>query len=238
MKKAVIIGASSGIGRELAKVLSRDGYEVGLAARRVNLLEELARELPTRGFVRRIDASDPERAMDELKGLIEEMNGVDLVVLSAGTGFINPELGWNEEKETIDLNVTGFAALANVAFRYFAARGHGHLVAISSIAALRGSADGPAYNASKAFVSNYVQGLRHKAAKLRLPITVTDIQPGLVDTAMAKGEGLFWVQPPEKAAEQIFSAVRARKRHAYVTRRWRLVAWLIKVLPDFIYFRT
>ena len=103
-------------------------------------------------------------SMESFKGLIEEMGGVELVVISAGIGFINPELNWPEEKATIDVNVTGFAALANVAFRHFEQMQSGHLVGISSIAALRGSRIAPAYSASKAFVSNYMEGLRFRAA--------------------------------------------------------------------------
>ena len=159
---------------------------------------------------------------------------MELVVISAGIGFINPELNWPEEKATIDVNVTGFAALANVAFRHFEQMQSGHLVGISSIAALRGSRIAPAYSALKAFVSNYMEGLRFRAAKAGLPILVTDVQPGFVDTAMAKGESLFWVASPQEAAKQIYRAIQRRARHAYVTRRWRLFAWLFKVFRGII----
>lgn len=78
-------------------------------------------------------------------------------------------------------------------------------------------------------VKIYLEGLRLKALKLHLPITITDIQPGLVDTAMAQGERLIWVAPPEKAAEQIYQAIRRRQRHAYIIRRWRLFAWFFNL---------
>ncbi|MCE5336122.1 MAG: SDR family NAD(P)-dependent oxidoreductase [Desulfobacteraceae bacterium] len=237
MKKAVIIGASSGIGRALARVLSKEGYCLGLAARRMHLLESLAAELPGGATLREIDLKKQQEAIEALEGLLEEMNGADLLIISSGTGFINPELDWEMEKETAEVNVLGFAAMAGAAFRHFQKRGSGHLVGISSISAIRGSAEGPAYNASKAFVSSYLQGLRQKAAKLRIPVIVTDIQPGLVDTAMAKGEGLFWVQPPDKVAMQIWDAIRKEKTHAYVTKRWRLVAWALKVMPEALYNR-
>ena len=108
---------------------------------------------------------------------------------------------------------------------------------MTSIAALRGAGEAPSYNASKAYQSNYLQGLRQKAFKLKAPITITDIQAGLIDTAMAKGDGLFWVMPVEKAARQIYSAIRHRRKHAYVTKCWRIIAWLIRILPDWIYYR-
>ncbi|OGS07214.1 MAG: oxidoreductase [Elusimicrobia bacterium RIFOXYA12_FULL_51_18] len=234
MRKAIIIGASSGIGLELARRMYAKGYAVGLAGRRVELLKGLQKELQGRSYVKRIDVADPS-AMDQLKELIAEMGGADVVIVSSGTGFINPGLEWGKEKETIDVNVSGFAAMANVAFEYFRGRGSGHLVGISSIAAIRGGGEAPAYNASKAFASNYLEGLRQKAGKLKLPITVTDIQPGFVDTAMAQGEGLFWVAPARKAARQIFSAIEKKKSHAYVTKRWRLIAWLLKLIPGRLY---
>jgi short-subunit dehydrogenase len=184
-----------------------------------------------------MDVSHPQEAISRFSELIEEMGGVDLVVISAGTGFLNPDLDWDKECETIAVNVTGFAAIANVAMHHFLQKGAGQLVNVSSLAAIRGNGSAPAYNASKAFESNYLDGLRQKIARLRLPVTITDIQPGFVDTEMAKGEGLFWVAPPEKAARQIYQAIRAKKKHAYITKRWRLVAWFFKLIPDSIYER-
>ena len=237
MKNAIIVGASSGIGRELAKVLAANGYSVGLVARRLNLLSDLVRELPTPAFVKAVDVSKPVEAMLLLRELIAEMNGVGLFVISAGTGFINPDLDWERERETINVNVSGFAAVVNVAVEHLQARGSGQIVGISSLAALRGSGGAPAYNASKAFMSNYMQGLRHKFSKLKLPIVVTDVQSGFVNTAMAKGDDLFWVASPEKAARQIFDAIRKRKEHVYVTKRWRVIAWLLRATPDWLYHK-
>lgn len=235
MKKAIIVGASSGIGKELALILSENGYEVGLAARRLELLQEVAAECKNRALTAKMDVADCEEAVKVLHQLIEALSGVDLIILGAGIGHLNPELAWEPEKETIDINVSGFTALAGAAIKYFFARGHGHLVGISSIAAIRGDHTGPAYGASKAFMANYLEGLSKKAAREKPEVLVTDIQPGLVDTAMAKGEGLFWVAPPRKAARQIFQAISAGKRKAYITRRWALIAWLLRILPDFIY---
>jgi short-subunit dehydrogenase len=237
MQKAIIVGASSGIGKALAKTLARDGYRLGLAARRLPLLLDLQQEIGSQALVKQIDVADTQEAISRLSELVQEMDGVNLIVICAGTGFENPELDWEKENKTIAVNVAGFTAIANVAIHFFLKNGSGHLVNISSIAALRGSGSTPAYNASKAFESIYLDGLRHKIARLRLPITITDIQPGFVDTAMAQGEGLFWVASPEKAASQIYQAIQAKKKHAYITRRWRLFAWLLKFAPDSIYYR-
>ncbi len=114
---------------------------------------------------------------------------------------------------------------------------HGHIVGVSSIIALRGSDIVPAYSASKAFMSNYLEGLRKKAFKDKSAITVTDIRPGFVDTEMAKAEQKFWVASPTQAAEQIYSAIQRKKSYAYITRRWILIGWLLKILPNWIYYR-
>lgn len=235
MKKAIVIGASSGIGRELAKILSKNGYVVGVMARRVHLLNQLRNEIKSEILVREIDVANVDAAMETLANFIKEMGDTDLIVISAGTGEINNDLKWELENETIRTNVTGFAALSNVAIHHFVRRGSGHLVGISSLAALRGGRESPAYNASKAFESNYMEGLRQKITKLRLPITVTDIKPGFVKTAMAKGDGIFWAAPADKAAMQIYIAIKRKAAGVYITRRWRLIAWLLKVIPGSIY---
>ena len=237
MKSAIIIGASSGIGRALAVILSTDGYRVGLVARRTDLLAQLGAELPGPSVIKTVDVSQPDLAMPLLRELIEELRDVELFIVSAGTGFENAALAWEPERDTIAVNVLGFAGMVNVAVAHLETRGSGHLVGISSLAGLRGNSVAPAYAASKAFVSNYLQGMRHRFSKLKLPIAVTDVQPGFVDTRMAKGDRLFWVASPQKAARQIAGAIRGRKRRVYITKRWRLIAWLLHVLPDALYFR-
>ncbi len=199
------------------------------------MLKTLQEEISNKSFAKFLDVTRTEEAMHTLKRLISEMEVVDMIVVNAGTGHINPDLSWSLEKETIDVNVSGFASMLNVAMNYFIKKGSGHLVGISSIAAVRGDGDSPAYNASKSFVSNYLEGMRKKVAKLGIPVAVTDIQPGFVDTAMAKGDGFFWVASPQKAAGQIFSAIKRKKKHAYITRRWRIIGGLLKIMPDFIY---
>jgi short-subunit dehydrogenase len=237
MKKVIIIGASSGICRELALIFAANGYEVGICARRTELLNEIAATSPLKMHTAVIDISDTDSAVLNLEKLIKDMGDVDIIIISAGTGHLNPSLDWLPEKETIDTNVHGFTAMAMAAMRYFINRKEGHLVGISSIAALRGSDICPAYNASKAYISSYLEGIRKKAAREQLKITVTDIQPGLVDTDMARGKNLFWLAPPRKAAQQIYRAICKKKKKAYITKRWTLIAWLFKILPDSLFNR-
>ncbi|HEY5560685.1 MAG TPA: SDR family NAD(P)-dependent oxidoreductase [Clostridiaceae bacterium] len=237
MNKAIIIGASSGIGRELAKILSKEKYVIGLAARRNELLLELQRELHTKSYVKIIDISKQDEAMGKLAELINEMDGVDLIIITSGIDHINKELNWDKERETIDVNVTGVTSMINVSLKHFLEKDFGQLVVISSIGCLRGNREAPAYNASKAYISNYLDGISYKIKKDKANITITDVRPGLVDTDMAKGEGLFWVQSPKKVAFQIYKKIKQKKRVAYVTKRWGIIAFLIKHMPDWIYYR-
>jgi short-subunit dehydrogenase len=237
MPAAVIIGASSGIGAALARRLSSQGYTLGLAARRTELLQQLQAELPNPSCIKSLDVSQPDQASGALRELAAETGDVELYIVCAGVGFLNPELEWPRERQTIEVNVLGFAAMVNVALHALEARGSGHIVGISSISALRGARQAPAYNASKAFVSSYLEGVRQRCHHRSLPIAVTDIQPGFVDTPMAQSPTLFWMASAERAAAQIHDAIGRRRRHAYVTRRWRLVAWLLKGLPAVLYER-
>jgi short-subunit dehydrogenase len=236
-RNAIIIGASSGIGLALAFDLSRRGYTLGLAARRLELLNEIAGKLSTGAVTCSLDVTEPDAAMEQLRTLILELGSVELFIISSGTGHENPRLEWESEKQTIETNALGFAAIANVAAKHLELRGSGTIVGISSIAAIRGNGDAPAYGASKAFVSHYLAALRHKFAKLGSKVIVLDVQPGFVDTPMAKGNGLFWVASPEKASAQILKAVDRHRTHVYVTRRWRLIAWLLRLLPNALYNR-
>ncbi len=237
MKKAIIIGATSGIGKELAKILVNNNYKVGITGRRVELLNDLKTQHPSLFCTRAFDITNIHIVVENLEILIAELGGLDLLVISAGTGDLNPELNFEIEQQIVETNVTGFTCIANWTFNYFKKQKSGHLVAISSIGGLRGSRLAPAYNATKAYQINYLEGLRQKAKKLKTSIFITDIRPGLVNTQMAKGEGLFWVMPVEKAAKQIYSAISNKKKIAYVTKRWQLIARLLKLLPTQIYDR-
>lgn len=235
MKKAIVIGASSGIGKELAILLAKNDYNVGITGRRINLLDAIKNSKPESFIIKAFDASDTKTTLEKLVELVAELGGLDLLIISSGTGDINEKLDYEIDKKVIDLNVSGFTNIVNWGFNFFEKQEHGHLVAISSIAGLRGSRQAPSYNATKAYQINYLEGLRQKARKAKLPIYVTDIRPGLTDTDMAKGEGLFWVMPVDKVAKQIFNAINKKRRIVYVTKRWGMLARIIKLLPGFIY---
>jgi len=237
MKKAIIIGASSGIGKELARLLVNDGYTVGMTGRRTELLERLKSEHPDAYVCKAFDVRDTNLVGEQLEELVFELGGLDLLIVSSGTGEINNTLDFEIELRTIETNVIGWTFISDWAFNYFEKQKQGHLVAISSIGGLRGGRQSTSYNATKAYQINYLEGLRQKATKLKEQIYITDIRPGLVDTAMAKGEGLFWVMPLEKTVRQIYVAIKKKKRIAYVTKRWRIIASIIKRMPGWMYER-
>jgi short-subunit dehydrogenase len=237
MKKAIVIGATSGIGKQLALLLADKNYVVGITGRRKNFLEELKFERHDNFIISDFDITDSSIVTGKLEELVIALGNVDLFVLSSGTGEINANLDFNIEKKTLDVNVVGFTEVIDWAINYFLKQEQGHLVAITSIAGIRGSRQAPAYNASKAFQINYLEGLRQKVTKLKLPIFITDIRPGFVDTKMAKGDGKFWVASPEKAAKQILKAIQLKKSVMYVTKRWRLVAAIVSLIPGRIYRR-
>lgn len=236
MKKAIIVGASSGIGRALALLLVHENWMVGVTGRRIELLQALQDLYPAHMVPLAIDNNAPD-ATEQLQLLIAKLGGLDLLVLSSGTGSINTTLDWHTEEETLQLNVMAWTKIADFIFNHFKAQGNGHFAAITSIASIRGEGRAPAYNASKSFQANYLQGLRKLAVYKKVPITITDIQPGFVQTDMAKGKGRFWEASPEKAARQILVAIRKKKKKVYITKRWWLIAQLLKILPDYIYNR-
>ncbi len=231
----IIIGASSGIGKELVLQIAAADNQVGIIGRRAALLQEIAAQNSRHIYWEAADITQPAEFSAAFEALIATLGGLDLCVLSAGTGEINPSLDFALEEPTIRTNVLGWTNAVDRIYRYFERQGSGHLVVITSVSGVRGSRVAPAYNASKAYQINYAEGLRQKAAKAGLPIQITDIRPGLVDTRMAKGEGLFWVMPIEKCTRQILRAIRRRRATAVVTRRWQIVAWVLKRLPEVIY---
>lgn len=236
MKKVIIVGASSGIGYNLAKVYSQNGYEVGITARRIDYLEKLQKELPNKSYIAKMDVADAVAARETLAKLVDEMGGMDILVLNAGIGDSKPS--WQLEQQIIMVNMAGFTALGNWAVDYFEKKGGGQIAGVSSVASVRGTHIATVYSASKAYISSYMEGLQQRSNKKKQNITITDIRPGFVATPMTQeNKGMFWVATPEKAAQQIYTAIKNKKRVAYITRRWWLVANIMKAIPDFLWLK-
>jgi len=238
-KNAIVIGASSGIGFALTQSLLERSFVVGACSRHLEPLQILQEKFSRkRCLVQRMDVTEIEEASRTLDALIGQLSDVQLIILNAGVGHLNPDLDWQLEEEVIRTNVLGFTALASISTKYFEKRGEGRLVGISSISALRGSRHATSYAASKAYISNYLEGLNQRFVHAGLPIVATDVQPGFVDTPMSrKLPRRFWVATPENAAQEILDAAERRRRQVYVTGRWASVAWLLKRMPRSLYLR-
>ncbi|MDG2341490.1 MAG: SDR family NAD(P)-dependent oxidoreductase, partial [Cytophagales bacterium] len=177
MKKAIIIGASSGIGKGISLELLKKKYKIGISARREERLDEIKKISPENVLVKVFDSSKEKNDV-LLDYFINKLDGVDLIIYCSGIGILNKELEYDIEKKVNNLNVSGFTQVVTYAYNYFLKKGSGHIVNISSIASEIGNGIAPSYNASKAFQANYLQGLRFKSTKLKLPIFLTDVRPG------------------------------------------------------------
>ena len=231
MKKAIVIGATSGIGKSISEILILNGYAVGVTGRRLEILKSLKEKNTDKIFYCQTDVQELSSIETICDNLVNQLGGLDLIIISAGIGDENKSLDFTIENNVIKTNVQGFACVADWAINHFKKQGQGHLVNISSIAGLMGNGEAPSYNATKAFQINYLEGLRLNADKSGSNINVTDVRPGYVNTDMAKGEGMFWMAPVGKAAQQIFTAIKRKKKVVYITNRWRIIGFLLKIMP-------
>lgn len=228
---AIVVGASSGIGKAIAEQLAGAGWKVGLTSRKLENLEEMAARLGDRVLPWVIDVDDPEVARTGLAALAAELGGVDLWVLNAGTGILNRDFAWEPERQTIATNVLGFAAMTDVAVHHCIARGEGRIVGISSVAKKRGHPFTASYSGSKAFVSLYLDGVRQYLRRVAPKVSVTEVAPGYIDTPLQQFDEAFWVVSAQTAARQIIAAALARRKHACVPRRWGVIAALLSIMP-------
>lgn len=236
MKNALIIGASSGIGKELSKLLVADNYKVVITGRRKKLLQELKVLSPDNFIVKLHDVTNLESCKTLFNEIVEELGTIDIVIYSSGVGEPNYKLDWEKELPTLETNVLAATKIYGLAYQLFKKQGFGHLVGISSIASIRGNRHVPAYFASKSFQASYLESLWMKGKRSKADIFVTDIQPGFIDTAMALGD-TFWMASLDKATKQIYSAIKKKKRKAYITKRWGLVAFVLKIVPASLLYK-
>lgn len=230
-RNAIVFGATSGIGRALSQLLVEDGYKVLITGRRLERLESLQATAPKSYVIRQHDITDVDDTGRLFEELPSTMGQVDLIIHNSGIGENNFDLEWDKDLPTLNTNVIGAARVYQLAYNYFKIQGHGHLVGITSIASLVGNRHVPAYHASKSFQSNYLESLWMKAKRTKkAKIKVTDILPGYVDTDIITGD-TFWMATLDKASRQIYAGIKKKKRRVYITRRWGLVALMIRILP-------
>ena len=235
MKTAIVFGATSGIGKSLTEILVKEGYKVAITGRRLEKLEELKNQYPNQIEIYQNDIQIVDEVEKVFKEIVQRFGRVDLVIQSSGIGYINPKLAWQKEIETIKTNVIGVTKLYDLSYALFKEQRFGHLVGITSIASIRGNRAAPAYFSSKAYQKAYLESLYIKTKTIKSKqVFITDIRPGFVDTAMALGDGLFWVASLEKAAKQIYTAIKRKKRVAYISKRWALIAFVLKIVPAWV----
>lgn len=237
MKTAIVIGGSSGIGQEVARLLLKKGWRLGVAARREERLLDFQKEAPDRIEVMTLDVTKPD-APDRLRQLIERLGGIDLFFYASGIGWQNPMLTEDIELKTVETNALGFTRMIGEAYRYFAQKGMGHIAAISSIAGTKGLGPAPSYSATKALQSTYLQALEQQARGRGLHIAFTDIRPGFVDTDLLKGDYKYPLMlKPKNVASEIVRAINRRKHVLVIDWRYRIITALWRIMPRFIWQR-
>ena len=231
-KRAIVIGASSGIGREVAKLLMQEGWMVGVAARRVDMLNELGA-----AAMEQIDVTN-EDATQRLQTLINQLGGMDLFFYASGIGKQNRELKEDIELATVQTNGMGFTRMIGEAYRYFAAQGTGHIAAITSIAGTKGLGPAPSYSATKAMQNVYLHALEQQAKSRGLNIRFTDIRPGFVDTALLSGDFHYpMMLKPEKVAKEIISSINHHRHIRVIDWKYRLLTAFWRRIPRCLWRR-
>ena len=228
-RKAIIVGASSGIGLEVAKLLIADGWYLGLAARREEPLQALKATAPERIEVMPIDVIKPE-AEKQLMQLIEKLGGIDLYFHASGIG--------KQNRTTMETNAVGFTRMIGTAYRYFAEKGEGHIASITSIAGTKGLGPAPSYSATKALQATYLQALEQQAHQRGLNIRFTDIRPGFVDTALLSGSFNYpMLMRPETVAQDIVSSIYRHRHVRVIDARYRVLTFFWRLIPNRIWRR-
>lgn len=234
MKKVIIIGATSGLGRELAQHYINSGNIVGIAGRRGNLLEEIKALNPSNVYTSELDSSKPE-AKEKLNNLILEMGGMDLFVYCAGTGYVNKELEIQKEMQTIEVNVYGFTQLINIAYHYFKEKGKGHIAAIASVSGIRTLSICPSYSASKRYNMMYLKALRQLSKKEKLNIKISTINPGFIKTALIQSRNYPLTTSLEKGGKLLYKSIEKGNKLSFIPSYWRLISYFILLIPNFIW---
>ena len=240
---AVVVGASSGMGRAIAKRLAAEGCTVAAVARRIDELRSLAEEVSAVGGAAAVhvfehDVTDHASVPELFQGIVRELGGLDLIVYAAGVmpPVAFEEFNTDKDLQMLQVNLEGAIAWLNEAAQRFSSLKRGTIIGIGSVAGDRGRSGNPVYATSKAGLHTYLEALRNRIA--RDGVKVVTIKPGFVDTPMTEGlSGLFWLISANRAAEIIIKKARKGVVTAYVPGRWRFVMWVIRTIPSFLFRR-
>ena len=234
--KIIIVGATSGIGYEVAQLFCRAGWKVGIAGRRGDKLEEFKATVSSEVETECIDVTHPD-ATFHLQSLIDRMGGMDIFFLSSGVGSQNYSLQPAIELQTIETNAAGFTRMVTFAWNFFKQQKGGHIAVISSIAGTKGLGAAPAYSATKRFQNTYIDALEQLAYMEKLPICFTDIRPGFVRTALLKDKHYPLLMKPERVAATIQTALLKKKRRVVIDWRYRILVFFWRLVPACIWKR-
>lgn len=239
MNRIIITGASSGLGMGVARTYASRGWRVGVAARRVEKLEELSREFPGLIEIARIDITAPD-APRLLLDLIDHTGGMDIFLQAAGIGRQNLSLDLNIERDTVMTNCVGFTAMIDTAFNYFRNHlSHGNvLAAITSVAATRGLGSAPSYSASKSFETTYLTAIEQQSHLEKIPVNIVDIRPGFIATDLLDSDNYYpMTMSPEHAIPLIVKAIDCRRRVAVIDWKWSLLVKAWRLIPRWLWVR-
>lgn len=239
MKKIVIMGATSGIGRKVAEKLASEGMRVGIAGRNVEAMREMQQKYPGMIVYSRIDVTQDD-APTHLHDLIRRLGGMDVYLHVSGIGFTNDELDPTRELATMNTNVTGFTRMVGAAFRYFRDEraGFGQIAAVTSVAGTNGIGTLAAYSASKRFQQTYLRALNQLSNRMKLHIRFTDIRPGWIRTPLLDANRSYpMLMKLPYAADKVVEAVRRRRRVAVVDWRWNILVGLWRLIPNALWVR-
>ena len=242
-KRAVIVGASAGIGAALARRLAHEGYTLGLLARRADLLEALCKEInkaagETQALSYVHDVRDFEAVPELLRRIVSDLGGLDLFIYNAGMSLPSgmKHFEFDKDRHVTEVNYLGALAWLNPVASMFHQLKTGQIVGISSVAGERGRVGNPSYNASKAALTCFLESLRNRLT--RRGVHVLTVKPGYVLTEMtARLKNPLFAIPAERAAAEICRAIRRRKQEIYVAPIWRLVMLVVRNIPSVIFRR-
>ena len=242
-KRIIVVGATSGIGREVAKLFAGKGWSVGAVGRRGELLESLQDECPEGSVMTAVADVTEDAAVEAVGGLADRMGGMDVFFLSSGIGSQNANLDVETEMRIVKTNCEGFTRMTTFAFNYFKERqrggwdGRGHVAVISSIAGTKGLGIAPAYSATKRFQNAYVEALSQLAWMEGLRIDFTDIRPGFVKTELLKQTNYPMLMTVPPVARSIVKAIKKRKHTVTIDWRYRVLVGFWRLIPRWLWIK-
>lgn len=236
-KRAIIVGATSGIGLETARMMLADGWTLGIAGRRDEKLQEFKKLAPGRIFTQTIDIRK-ENAAELLMQLVDKTGGMDLYFHCSGIGNQNMQLKPEIEINTLETNGTGFVRMVTAAYNYFKTKGHGHIAVVSSIAGTKGLGTAPSYSATKRMQNTYIDALEQLAHMQHLDIAFTDIRPGFVATDLLNdGKDYPMLMKTEDVARHIIHAINHKTRIATIDWKYKILVAFWRLIPRCIWKR-